>query len=357
MMVREAEAFEKEALAKISPPESSHMAAVIPLKSAVMVLLEIPNKYRELYNVNEKIRDLESRISKCGQLALDEMTTFTTQGVDISNYVSLASSYVSDEPTWEAIAKFANLHNVKVDDLRKAAKDTLSEYPLRRLFHTIGFESDGRVGGTIQGYDASATEEENKEVILDEMFRFHYTSCITVVTNGMILPALRILNAQHCLREIDFVDIARRSAIIPNDRTHLWGNALFCGFNFDFETSIHFLAPQIENMVRWHLKSKGVRTTFTSYQTDGRETENTLCTLMELAVVESIFGPDWTYEIKTLFCNRPGWNLRNSVAHGLLSDYMCSSDPFVYAWWFALKMVVNTCPPIETTTTDPKHST
>lgn len=356
MEVREAEAFEKEAMAEISPPKSSHMSAVTPLKSAVMVLLEIPKRYRELYNVGEKIRDLKSRISKYGQLALDEMSTYTIPGVDISNCVSFARSYVSDEPTWEAVVKFTNLTNVKVDNLRKSAKDTLSDYPLRRLFPTIGFESDGRVGGTIPGYDASASEEENKEVILDEMFRFHYTYRITVVTNGMILPALRILNAQHCLREVDFVDIARRSAIIPNDRTHLWGNALFSGFNFDFETSIHILAPQIENMVRWHLKSNGERTTNTNNQTDGRETENSLCTLMELAEVESIFGPDWTYEIRTLFCDRPGWNLRNSVAHGLLSDYMCSSDPFVYAWWFALKMVVNTCPPIETTTTDPNHS-
>ena len=128
------------------------------------------------------------------------------------------------------------------------------------------------------------------------------------------------------------------------------------GFNFDFESSIHLLAPQIEHMVRWQLKGQGVRTTFTDYKAGGRETENGLSSLMEEEEVERIYGPDWTYEIKTLFCGPIGWNIRNEVAHGLLSDYEFSSDLYVYAWWFALKMMLRTSPPITTVTEAPEES-
>ena len=298
MMVREAKAFEREAMAFISSPNPTHMAAITPLKNAARVLLDIPNEYRERHDINEKIRDLQSRIGEYGQVALGEMVTYTTPGFDISDYVSQARAFVSGKPAWEAFVSFANLYDAKFESIRSSALNTLSEFPLQRLFHTIGFESDGRVGGTIPGYSESASDEDNEAVICDEMFRFHYTPYVSVVVSGMILPALFVLNREQCLRETDFLELARRSTIVPIDRRLLWSKALFQGFNFDFETSIHLLAPQIEHMVRCQLKLRGVRTTFTDYQAGGRETENGLSSLMEQAEVEHIFGPDWTYEIK-----------------------------------------------------------
>ncbi len=357
MTVNEAKAFEKEAMSKVSSSTPSHMAAVPHLKSAVKVLHGVPNKHRERHSINEKIRDLEFRIGNYGKLALDEMKTYTTPGIDISDCAAQARSHVSNRPTWDAMIRFANIHKVEVEYLRDQAKESLSEHHFHRFFHTIGFESDGRVGGTIPAYDSSAHDEHNREVILDEMFRFYYASTVPLVVNGLITPALLTLNEEHCLREADFVDLARRSSLVPNDRIFLWGKALFYGFNFDFDTSIHFLAPQIENMVRWHLKMNNITTSFTAYQKDGSETEKTLCTLMELQEVDSIFGPDWTYEIKTLFCGRPGWNLRNNVAHGLISDHERSPGLFAYAWWLALKMVLNTSPPINTESSTPEHNT
>ena len=350
MMVEEARAFEQEAMAFVSSSNPTHMAAVTPLKDAARVLLGIPNEYRERHGINEKIDDLESRIGEYGQVALGEMATYTTPGIDISDYASQARAFVSGKPAWEAFVNFTSLYDAKVEDIRSSALKTLSEYPLRRIFHTIGFESDGRVGGTIPGYSESASDEDNEAAICDEMFRFHYVPYMSVAVSGMILPALFVLNREKCMRLTDFLELARRSTIVPVDRRLLWSKALFQGFNFDFESSIHLLAPQIEHMVRWQLKGQGIRTTFTDYKAGGRETENGLSSLMEEEEVERIFGPDWTYEIKTLFCGPIGWNIRNEVAHGLLSDYQFSSDLYVYVWWFALKMMLRTSPPITTVT-------
>ena len=356
MMAKEARAFEQEAMAFISSPNPTYIAAVTPLKNAVRVLQDIPNEYRERHAINEKIHDLETRIGEYGKVALGEMATYTTPGVDISNYVSQARALVSGKPAWDAFVNFANLYDAKVENIRSSALKTLSEFPIRRLFHTIGFESDGRVGGTIPGYSESASDEDNEAVIWDEMFRYHYVPSVSIVVRGMILPALLVLNREQCLRETDFLVLARRSVIVPIDRRLLWSKALFRGFNYDFETSVHLLAPQIEHMVRCQLKSQGIRTTFTDHQAGGRETENGLSKLMEQVEVEHIFGPDWAYEIKTLFCGPTGWNIRNEVAHGLLSDYQFSSDLFVYAWWFALKMMLNACPPITTVTETTEES-
>ena len=49
-----------------------------------------------------------------------------------------------------------------------------------------------------------------------------------------------------------------------------------------------------------------------------------------------------SFEIRALFCEPVGPNLRNEIAHGLLDDQTCRSATAVYAWWYALKLVFST---------------
>jgi hypothetical protein len=120
----------------------------------------------------------------------------------------------------------------------------------------------------------------------------------------------------------------------------LIAKALFAGFERDLVTALHLLVPQVEHLVRWHLKSSGVKTTTLS--ADGVENENGLSTLVDLPEVAKIFGDDLAFELKALFCDAFGPNLRNEVAHGLLDDENCQSAQTVYAWWLLLRMTFNT---------------
>ena len=162
---------------------------------------------------------------------------------------------------------------------------------------------------------------------------------ISLVVQASIWPALEVLHLEHRLREADFVALARQSPIVPRGRELLFGKALFAGFDRDFITALHLLVPQIEHMVRCHLKQAGEKTT--SLDSKGIETENGLSALMDLPKAEEIFGADLSFEIKTLFCDPFGSNLRNNLAHGLLDDEACQSTSAIYAWWFGLKLVFN----------------
>ena len=154
------------------------------------------------------------------------------------------------------------------------------------------------------------------------------------------MPAQEVLLLEHRLREVDFVNLARQSPIVPIGRELLFGKALFAGYDRDFITALHILVPQIEHMVRFHLKQAGMKTT--TLREDGTETENSLRPLMGLPETETIFGENLSFEIKALFCGPYGPNLRNDLAHGLLDDRACYSLDTIYAWWFGLKLVFNT---------------
>lgn len=74
---------------------------------------------------------------------------------------------------------------------------------------------------------------------------------------------------------------------------------------------------------------------------DGIEHENGLSTLMELPQASQVFGEDLCFELKSIFTDSLGANLRNEVAHGLLSDNSSLSISTVYAWWMILRVIVH----------------
>ena len=82
-----------------------------------------------------------------------------------------------------------------------------------------------------------------------------------LAVHGAILPGLEILRQEHRLREADFVELSKHSPMVPVGRAALFGKALHAGYDGDFVTAVHLLVPQVEHMVRMHLKQAGVTTT------------------------------------------------------------------------------------------------
>ena len=339
MTVAEAEAHEKKAAARIASDNPSHIVAAEYLENAVQVYRRIPGEHRNRYQVEQRIQELSLRISEYGQKAMDEVATYTTPGVDVSDLADEARKLVGGKPVFEALMFFVNLHRVDVRELRESAKEDLSRSVSWKVFGNVFLSHDGRVVDRTAAYSESAPSEENEDAIRAIMNQFHYGFGVQVAVIARILPALDVLNSEHPLSEAYFIDLARRSPIVPKDRVVLWGKALAQGFNQDFMTSIHLLTPQIENMVRFRLKSAGVSTTHRDQ--NGIRTEKGLSALMTIPKTVEVFGEDLTYELKTLFCDQIGPNLRNNIAHGLLDDQQCVTFDSVYAWWLGLKLVLN----------------
>ena len=199
---------------------------------------------------------------------------------------------------------------------------------------------DGRVIAKRPGLSLSGTPSEGDEVtIRAEMIRDHGI-LLGIVVQGDIWPALEVLWLEHRLHEADFVGLVNQSPIVPKDRVRIFGKALFSGYDRDFITALHLLVPQIEHLVRHHLKQSGVKTT--TLDANGIENEVGLSALMDYPEAEKIFGADLSFEIRALFCDPFGPNLRNELAHGLLDDEACQSIYSVYAWWFGLRLIFNT---------------
>ncbi|MEQ1531209.1 MAG: DUF4209 domain-containing protein [Methylococcales bacterium] len=341
MIVFVAEGWVKEAIASASSNNPSHMTASSFYENAIQTYRTIPRSERLTYRVNERISELRAYLNDSGDKAMGEMGRIVSPSIDISQIVENSRKSVAGKSAMEALFAFANLHNgAKVDELRNSVLERMKQFPLQSLFGATVMSADGRVIAKRPAMSLRGELTESDEIsIRAEMIR-DYGIFVNIEVQGQIWPALETMLLEHRLRETDFVELASQSPIIPKERARLFGKALFLGYERDFVSALHILIPQIEHMVRVHLKQAGAQTT--NLDKDGIDNENGLSTLMDLPEVAAVFGKDLSFEIKTLFCDAFGPNLRNDMAHGLLDEEAFHSANAIYAWWLGLKLVFNT---------------
>lgn len=336
-----AEGWVKEAIARTATSSPSHMVAASFYENAIQIYRTIPRSERAVYQVDERIAELRAHLSDSGEKSLGEMGVIQTPSVDISKLVENARKSVSDKSAIDALKAFANLHRgAKFDEMRESALERMRQHPLQSLFSATVMSHDGRVIAKRPAMGLGEEPSSDDDVAIRAEVIRDYGILVSIIVQGDIWPALEVLLLEHRLCAEDFVGLARQSPIVPKDRAELFGRALFAGYDRDFITALHLLIPQIEHMVRVHLKQAGAKTS--NLDKDGIENENGLSTLMDLPEADAVFGKDLAFELRTLFCDSFGPNLRNELAHGLLDADACHSPFAIYAWWLGFRLVFNT---------------
>ena len=339
MQAKVAEGWIKEANQMMSSNNPSAIPAVGFYDNAIQAYREIPNYERGARKINERITELIHLHEDASQRASEELKPVRTPGVDLTDAVRESRTSVEGKEPQEALAYFISLHRANAQRIRQTSLENLQNFPYIALASQTIISHDGRVAGRTQGVALSGTPEENEPIVWAQMQR-NYALEIGLIVQGGIKPALEVIRIEHHLRETDFINLARNSPAVPPGREELFGKALYHGYENDFTTAIHLLTPQIEHMIRYRLKAAGVNTLHTNQQ--GIQDEKALSSLVEAPEFEEIFGEDLAFEIKSLFSDHLGPNLRNNVSHGLFTAEECQSDASIYAWWLALKIVFRT---------------
>ncbi|QBM18989.1 hypothetical protein MARI_31320 [Marinobacter sp. JH2] len=337
-MIAIADCFELEA---DSRSQGSNMVANSFYENAIQAYRRIPNKHREGYDVDSRISVIRNKVKESGRATLDEMEFTETPGVDISEIAKSSTAHVAGKGSREdALMYFSGLFSgPKYQELASNAKKSMQECIFSSLSGASHMSSDGRVVAKIPPMNLTAGEDDPaNQAVLKRHVHQQFSIEVQLVVQGHILPALRQLLMEHRFTKDLFIAACYQSPIVPKDREQLLGRALWLGFEYEFGDAIHLLCPQFEHIVRAQLRESGFHTSTIS--NDGIETENGLSTLMDSPEAVQLFGEDLSFEIKSVFTEVLGFNLRNETAHGLLDDNASSSLAAIYAWWMVLRLVL-----------------
>jgi len=103
----------------------------------------------------------------------------------------------------------------------------------------------------------------------------------------------------------------------------------------DSITAIHVLVPQLEDTLRFNYGRLG-RPTTTVRQ--GQQQAVPLDAVLESREMQSWLGPGVAAGLRALLVERAGMNLRNDVAHGLVTDDECSAQAASAVVWTFLRL-------------------
>ncbi|EQA0897798.1 DUF4209 domain-containing protein [Escherichia coli] len=336
--VRIAEAFVNEAEQRLSGENPNPGVANSFYEDALQAYRKVPQAYRSEYNVERKLEEIEQAILRTGAEALESMHEIRTDGIDLSTQAEQAIAHVTNKhPLEMAILYFTGFITESYTTLREQAIASLAEPSFLNTTGITIVSQDGRTIARTSGISNNNSASDDELIIFSktmEIFNFN----LSIIVNGTLIPALDQIIMEHRITKDDMEALCFYSSIIPRSYNSSVANALWYGFERDFRTAIYLLCPQIENIIRQKLKISGVNTTI--IDENGITQEVGMGTLLNFDSATDLFGENLCFELKAIFTEALGPNLRNNIAHGLLDDDSSNSEACVYAWWLVLKMIM-----------------
>jgi hypothetical protein len=311
-------------------PRAAHLFEI-----ALQQVRTLSNAARVRAGVADLPARIARRIRELGAAQMGSMRAFTSNPISLIDVARQAVDSVKDRDAPDALYQFAAMASwTDFQKEKTVAEARIETHPLSSLFGHVHYSYDGRVVHRSGGQGGEPIYGTDPATWRQMMQAFDLR--IGLLVQGILWPAYIQLSNDHHVSTEDFELITRGSAIVPPDRIGQYAMALNHGYASNFSTAMQLLVPQIENLIRFHLGNAGISTTTIE---KGIEHEIGLSRLMEKDGIQTILGDDLCFEIRALFCGPLGPNLRNNLAHGLLSDAEVSSATAIYTWWFALRLV------------------
>ena len=320
------------------------LAAAEFYSSAIKEYRMIPSTYRTQFDVEKKITEIHNAMDTSRINAMHGMVPISGSFPmdNLGDYLNSCANKISHNDFYTALFNLSNICPLpKEDKYKEDAIKMLQEHPLMAILGTGYISSLGGLEAKTPGIELSGIDSVQNEIPVFHQMLKTYELYMTVSAQTAILHSLDTFNMEHKISLQQIIDICSYSTVVPHNRIYLWARGLYHGFNYDFADSIHLLTPQIENMVRVLMRQAGLNTSQISGDQIHTESEIGLSNLLKDPNINKVLSKDYVFNLQAIFSEKPGPNLRNEIAHGLLETSVACSPLAIYAWWFVLKLVVN----------------
>jgi hypothetical protein len=330
-----AETYVKEAESALKRTTPSYTVASHFLQAAVEAFRSIRGSKEETVDAKARAEEVHRLLLQYQEETRNEMIT-SSHEMDISELVEEARNHVRGKDFQEALFALSLLGSpTNVPQLRKQVQQQAQEFVASHLFPIVMMNEMGKVVARQPGSILSNNPEEAEAATRFEMCRnaFYHQN---LQAQAYVEPARYQITLEHNVRLNDILSIISHSPFVPPEREYLFAKGLYAGLTGDFFTSTHILIPQIENSVRYLMWRRGIITS--GLDDSGIQNEHNLNSTLFRPEITSIFDENTIFDLKCLLVEHAGSNLRNRMAHGLISDGEFMSPLMSYIWWLTLRL-------------------
>lgn len=256
--------------------------------------------------------------------------------VDINRNIEIIKANMDGLTFEESIIRLTQmLVFEKKEDIRKSVIKEFNENPLSHLFGRSLINAQGQTVLTLPPLDIHNPEKDSNLLML----YMHQNA----LGKQKILGDIWIKNALIFIREkfvikkpmLDF--LVKDNPIIPEGRERIFQSALYMFLNGDYYEALHILAPQVENLFRNIAREVGGLTV--TLENDGSSMEKVLSSIFSVPELLDCYDNDILFIFKGLLNEQSGANIRNEIAHGIISEYASSTGVCLYFGVAVIKLL------------------
>lgn len=223
----------------------------------------------------------------------------------------------------------------KRDIIKQRVIEEYKNYPLSHLFGENIVNERGQTTLALQPLDIRNLKGDT------ELLELHMYQ--NALKNQRIVGDIWIKNILLYIRnKYDFDNsmlefLVKDNPIIPAGRERIFQSAVSMFIRGEYYEAMHILAPQVENLFRNIAREVGGLTV--TLENDGSSMEKVLSSIFDLPELLDCYDNDIIFTFKGLLNEKAGANIRNEVAHGIISEAACGSGVCLFFGAAVIKLL------------------
>lgn len=278
--------------------------------------------------IHKRLVELQKTIPKL-------MTSISTE-IDVSDLNKTIELNLEGLSFEESILRLAQMIPFyKKEDVRKRVIEEHRKYPLSHLFGKSLINASGQTILSLRPLDLSNPESDTG--LLDMHINQKLLDDGRIAGDLCVKYALYRIRKQYEITPNDLDFLIMDNPIIPEGREKIFRSALFMILCGQYYEAMHILAPQVENLFRNIAKEVGGITV--TLENDGSSKEKVLKSIFDLPELLDCYDNDILFLFKALLNEQSGANIRNEIAHGIVSETSASTGVYLFFAGAVIKLL------------------
>lgn len=315
-----AEHYEKEMLQLIEKGNFSN---------AERVARKALSLFQECSNIT-KARGLNKNIVACQRAICENMKSFSYQinPTPIYNILQRNIEKMSFEECMVYLSRIVPRWNKGTilaeckDEIRKSLTSSIN---------TEVFNFQNKRIGTIEGVQTSEDPISESRLFykLNHDFEFYGSLLIRFIISAINLEF------KFSRKDLDF--LVMQNELIQQERKGIIREGLFLTLKGEYYQAVHILVSQLENILRELAEKCGEAVD--TVDKDGVTKYRSLASILKSEKVNEYLDENLVFLLRGLLVDPFGPNIRNEIAHGIVTEERSYSGPYIYFIGFFIKFL------------------
>lgn len=285
--------------------------------------------FQECSNIT-KARELNRNICACQREICENMQSFSYQINPTPIYDILQKNI--KKLTFEECLVYLTQHVPywSKDSILEDCKDEIKK-SLTSFMNIEVFNFQNKRIGIIEGVQTSGNPISESRLF----YRLkHHFDC-----NGSVVIRflMSIINLEFKFLKEDLDFLVKENAIVQEERKNIIQDGLFLALKGDYYKAVHILVPQFENILRNLAEQLGEA--IDTIDQNGITKYRSLASILKSEKVNECLDENLIFLLRGLLVDPFGPNIRNEIAHGIVTEERSYSGPYIYFIGFFIKFL------------------